>query len=99
DRLDDTLADAGDDGLLGSTAHQTVELGAHGDAGPGLELNAVAADAVERRPPLGRIGAIDHLRVDAGLDGIEDVAAGEIDGRRNPPGQIDTGLVGGNDGG
>ena len=53
DGLDDALADAGDDGLLGGAADEAVELGPHRDAGPGLELDAVLADAVERRLALG----------------------------------------------
>ncbi len=36
DGLDDALADAGDDRLLGGPADQAVELGPHRDAGPGL---------------------------------------------------------------
>ena len=50
DGLDDALADAGDDRLLGGPADEAVELGPHRDAGPGLELDAVLADAVEHRP-------------------------------------------------
>ena len=98
DGLDDALADAGDDRLLGGAADQAVELGPHRDAGPGLELNAVLAHAVERGPALGRIGAVDDLGIDAGLDGLEDVAAGQVDGGGDPPGQIHAGLVGGDHG-
>ena len=97
DGLDDALADAGDDGFLGGAADEAVELGPHRDAGPGLELNAVLADAVERRPALGRVGAVDDLGVDAGLDGVEDVAAGQVDGGGRPPRQVHAGLVGGDD--
>ena len=94
DGLDDALADAGDDGLLRGPADQAIELGPHGDAGPGLELNAVLADAVEGRPALGRVGAVDDLGIDAALDGLVDVAAGQVDGGGRAPGQVHAGLVG-----
>ena len=61
------------------------------------KLDAVLADAVERGPALGGVGAVDDLGIDAGLDGVEDVAAGQVDGRRRPPGQVHAGLVGGDD--
>ena len=54
DRLDDALADAGDDGFLGGAADEPFELGPHGDAGLGPQLNAVAADGVEELPALRR---------------------------------------------
>src|SRR5262249_306865 len=63
------------------------------DPGAGLELNAVLADAVKSRTALGRIGAVDHLRIDADHDRVEDVATGEVDGGGNAPGQIEAGLV------
>src|SRR5207249_9163915 len=95
DRFDDSLTDAGNDGFFGGAADETIQLGAHRDAGSGLELDAVLADAVQGRPTLGRIGTVNDLGVDAGFDGVEDVAAGQIDGRGDPPRQIDPGLVGG----
>ena len=97
DGLDDALADAGDDRLLGRPADQPLELGPHRHAGLGPELNAVAADGVEGLPALGRVGAVDDLRIDAGLDGVEDVAAGQVDGGGRLPRQVDAGLVGGDD--
>ena len=93
DGPDDPLADAGDDRLFRGAADEPVELGPHGDASPGPELDAVLADAVERRPALGRIGAVDDLRIDAGADRVEDVAPRQIDGGRDRPRQIDPGLV------
>ena len=97
DGLDDALADAGDDGLLGGPADQAVELGPHRHPRPGLELDAVLADAVERLLALGRVGAVDDLGIDADLDGLEHVAAGQVDGGGHAPGQVHAGLVGGDD--
>ena len=48
DGLDDALADAGDDRLLGRPADEPFELRPHRHAGLGPQLNAVAADGVER---------------------------------------------------
>ena len=35
--------------------------------------------------------------IDAGADGVEHVAAGQVDGGGGPPRQVDAGLVGGDD--
>src|SRR5437588_11610345 len=92
-RLNDALADAGDDGLLGGTADEPIELGAHRHAGTGLELNAVLADAIERGPALRRVGAVDDLRIHADTHSINDITAGDVDGRGRLPRQIHAGLV------
>ncbi len=42
-------------------------------------------------------GAVDDLRIDAGLHGLEHVAAGQVDGRGLLEGQVELGLVGGDD--
>ena len=47
DGVDDALADPGDDRLVGGAADQAVEVGAHGDLGLDLELDAVLGDAVD----------------------------------------------------
>ena len=60
-----------------------------------LQADAVLAHAFEHRLALGRVGAVDDLRIDAGPHGIEDVAAGQVDGGGGPPRQIHAGLVGG----
>ena len=44
-----------------------------------------------------RIGAVDHLGVDAGADGVEHVAAGQVDGGGPVEVQIDVGAMGGDD--
>ena len=44
------------------TADQPVDVGADGDPGLHLELDAVLGHAVDRLPALGRVGAVDHLR-------------------------------------
>src|SRR5262249_12507386 len=98
DGLDDALADAGDDRLLGGPADQAVELRPHGDAGAGLELDAVAADVARGAAAFGRGGAFDALRVEVAVDGLVDVGAGQVDGRGHAPGQVHAGLVGGEDG-
>ena len=43
-----------------------------------------------------RVGAVDHLRIDAGLHGVEHVAAGQVDGRGPVEIQVDVGAMGGN---
>src|SRR5690606_37807590 len=91
-------ADAGDDGFLGGAADEAGEVGAHGDAGAGLELYAVLGDGIDRVPPLRRARAVDDLRVHAGGDGLEDVAAGEVDGGADVPVEIDLGSLGGDEG-
>ena len=55
------------------------------------------APSVVRPRPL-RVGAIDHLRINAGLHGVEHVAAGQIDGRGAIEIEIDVGPMGGDDG-
>ncbi len=51
DGIDDALADARDDRLVGRTADQAVEVGPDGHLRLDLELNAVLGDAVDRLPP------------------------------------------------
>src|SRR5258708_22490917 len=77
DGFDDALADASDDRFFGGPADEAFELGSHGHSGFATELNAVAANGVEERPALGRVGAIDDFRIDAGADGVENVAPGK----------------------
>ena len=52
--------------------------------------------SVARLRALG-VGAIDHLGVDAGLHGVQHVAAGQVDGRRLVEIEVDVGAVGGDD--
>ena len=58
-----------------------VEVRPHRDAGLDLELDAVLGHGVERLAARARVGAVDHLRIDARLHGLEHVAAGQVDGR------------------
>ena len=44
------------------------------------------------------IGHVDDLGIHAGLHGIENIAAGQVDGGGGLPGQIDAGLAGGDHG-
>src|SRR5205807_2152222 len=79
DGVDDALTDAGDDGFFRRTADQALDVGAHGDAGLDAKLDAVLGHAVDRLLLHRRVGHVDHLGVHAGLHGVEDVAAGEVD--------------------
>ena len=92
---DDALADAGDDRLFGRPADQLLQVGPDRDAGLDLHLDAVFGDAVERSRPLLARGAIDHLGIDAGLHGLQHVAAGQVDGRGQLEVEFELGLAGG----
>ena len=98
DRVDDALADAGDDRLVGGPADQPVDVGPDGHLGLHLELDAVLGDAVDRLPALGRVGAVDDLGIDARLHGLEHVAAGQVDRGGPLVRQRDVGPVGGDQG-
>src|SRR5690606_12895150 len=71
-----TFADARDDRFLGRTADEAVDVGAHGHAGACFDLNAVHGDRGDGGLAGARVRAVDHLRIDGSLHGIEDVAAG-----------------------
>ena len=79
DRRDDAFADAGDDRLLGGPADQPGDVGPHRYAGFHLELDAVLGHAVDRNAPGRRVRGVDDLRIHAGMDGVDDVAAGQVD--------------------
>ena len=81
DRADDALAHAGDDRLFGGPADQLSQVGPHRHPGLDLQLDAVLRHAVERLPAAAAAGAVDHLGIDAGLHGLQHVAAGQVDGR------------------
>ncbi len=99
DGRDDSLADAGDDRFFGRPADQLGQVGAHGHAGAGLELNAVLCNPVEGRSrTAARVRTVDHLGADAGLDGFEHVSTGQVDGRRRFPVEVDLGAVGDDEG-
>ena len=95
-RADDALADAGDDRLFGGPADELPQVGADGDAGLDLQLDAVLRDAVERFAAEAARGAVDDLGVDARLHGLEHVAAGQVDGGRQLEIEIELRLAGGN---
>src|SRR5690606_3099549 len=92
---DDALADTGDDRFLGGAADQSLDVRADGDLGLHLQLDAVLGDRVDGAAAHRGIGDVDDLRIHAGLDGVEDVAAGEVDRGGVFPRQVDVGLVGG----
>ena len=83
--------------MVSSVAPPTrlVDVRADGDAGLGLELDAVLGDGVDGGLPGGGVGAVDDLGIDGGLDGVEDVAAGQVDGGGRLARQLDVGAVGG----
>src|SRR5690606_31522024 len=85
---DDALADARDDRLLAGAAHEPLEVRAHRDAGRGDQLDAVLGDGRD-------VGRLDHARVHGHAHGVEDVAAGEVDGGRPVEPERDARLVGG----
>ncbi len=87
DRAHDALADAGDDRLLARAADEPLDVGPQRHARDGTHLDAVLGDGRDRR-------RLDDLGVDRHLDGLEHVAAGQIDGGRALEGQVDVGLVG-----
>ena len=97
DGRDDALADAGDDRLLRGAADQPLDVRPDRHAGLGPELNAVLGHGVDGLLALFRIGAVDHLRIDAGLNRVEDIASGQVDGRGRLERQIDVGAVGGDE--
>ena len=91
DRRDDPLADPRDDRLLGGPADELRDVRADGDAGPDLQLDAVFGNGRQRRLAADLVRAVDDLRIDARLDGVEDVAAGQIDGAGPVEVEIDVG--------
>ena len=92
---DDALADAGDDRLFGGPADQLLQVRPHRHPGLDLHLDAVLGDAVEGFAAGAPRGAVDHLGIDAGLHGLQHVAAGQVDGGRQLEIQFELGLAGG----
>src|SRR6478752_403890 len=80
-RAHDTFTHTGDDRFLGRTANELVEIGTDRDSRFYLELNAVLSDGIERRAFAVLRRAIDHTRINAGLDRLEDIAPGKVDRR------------------
>ena len=81
DGSDDSLADAGDDRLFRGAANEPLNIRPDGHPGLGPELNTILGHGVDGVFTLFRIGAINHLGIDAGLNRIQDIASGQIDGR------------------
>src|SRR5205814_1210455 len=96
--VDDAFADPRDDRLVGRAAHQPVEIRPDRDLRLDLQLDAILGDAVDRLSPGAGVGAGDDLGIDAGLHGLEHVAAGQVDGRGPLVRQRDIGAVGGDQG-
>ena len=87
----DTLADAGQDGLLAGSSDQLLDVGAHGHPGLGYHLYAVLCHGCHGR-------CVDDLGVDGHLHGLEYVTAGQVDGGCHLEVQGYVGLVGGDEG-
>src|SRR5690606_22111270 len=65
---------------------EALEVGAHGDASGGDELDTVTSHRAD-------VGSLDNARVDRDLHGVEDVAAREVDGGGTVEGQRDARLI------
>ena len=87
----DTLADAGQDGLLAGSSDQLLDVGAHGHPGLGYHLYAVLCHGCHGR-------CVDDLGVDGHLHGLEYITAGQVDGGSHLEVQGNVGLVGGDEG-
>jgi hypothetical protein len=96
--VDDALAHACDDRLVGRPAHEPVEVGPDRDLGLDFQLDAVLGHAVDRLASGTGVGTRNDLGIDAGLHGLEDVAAGQVDRRGPLVRQRDVGAVGGDQG-
>ena len=90
---DDALADAGDDGFFGGAADELLDVGADGDFGADLENDAVFGLPVDGLAAGLGVGDVDDFGIDGGLDGIEDVSAGEVDGGAFGPIELRFGRV------
>ena len=95
DGRDNSLTDTRDDGLFGGSADESGDIGAYRYAGLDLELNAVLSNRIDGIASLSWIGTVDHLGVDAGLHGLNNIATGKVNRGGDLPGQIDIGSVGG----
>src|SRR5260370_42281213 len=93
DGFDDAFADASDNRFFGRATHQALELGPDRDARPRFQLNAVLANTIEGLPAFDGVGAVNDFGINAGLDGVEDITACQIDGGRSFPREVDTGFM------
>ena len=82
DGRDDAFADTGDDGRFPCPADEAIDIRTDGDTGADLELDAVFRDRRNGR-------GLDDLRIDAHLDGFEDIASCQVDGGCLLEGEID----------
>ena len=82
DGRDDAFTDTGDDGRFPCPADEAIDIRTDGDTCADLELDAVFRDRRNGR-------GLDDLRIDAHLDGFEDIAACEVDGGCLLEGEID----------
>ena len=87
---DDAFADAGQDGLFAGTTDKLFDVGAHGDASFGNQLDTVFGNSGDGR-------SVDDLGVDGGLDGVEHVATGKVDGGAGLEVEVHIGFVGRNE--
>ena len=73
DRCNDTFSDTGDDRFFTGAADETVDVGADGDFRLGAEFDTVHGDRCDDR-------RFNDFRVDAHLNGLQNVTSGKIDG-------------------
>jgi hypothetical protein len=94
---DNSLPYAGDDRFFCGPSDKLCQVSAHSHPGTDAEFDPVLGDSAKSCLGGGRIGAIDNLGIDAGLDGVEHIAAGEVDGGGTVEVEVDIGAVGRND--
>ena len=93
DGADDSFAHPGNDRLFGGPADDLPQVRPHRYPGLDLQLDSVLGHAVERFSAAAADGTVDHLGIDAGLDGFEHVSSGQVDGGRQLEVEVQLGLV------
>ena len=95
---DNTLADTGNDGVLGGAADKAGEVGANGHSGAGLDDDAVLGHGINTAFCATSRWAVNNLGVDGSVDRLDYVFActlgRQVDGTRLVINQVDVGLPG-----
>ena len=81
DRTDDAFTHTGNNGLFHRPTDEPLEIGAYGNSRLHFQLNPVFSNRIERLPSRIACGAVDHLRIDTGLDRLQNIATGEVNRR------------------
>ena len=90
---DDAFTDSSDDGLFSRTTDEACNIRSHGNAGAGLQLDAVLRYGVDGLTTRLHAWAINDLWVNAGLDSVKNVSTRQVNGSSAVPRQVDLGLV------